>query len=309
MQQPTARFRYAQVTVAFAAFVIFAGAMVTSTGSGMAVPDWPKSFNSWMPPMEGGVFYEHGHRMVAGFLGLMVLGLAIWTWIEEKRFWVRAISWTALLAVLVQAGLGGLTVLLGTSNDWTHTHPVVSSMHASLAQALFALLVTYAVVTAPSWVSLSPRRMVQASLAGKASFLPLLVFTQIVVGAAMRQQHVGLIIPDFPLSYGQLIPSFYSGLVVLNFAHRVGAWLVFGLAVALGLSVLKDAEADPWVQRPARLLVAGVSLQFLLGASAVWTHLTVPALTIAHVVGASLVFTVSIVLALRLRRLATGAQA
>jgi cytochrome c oxidase assembly protein subunit 15 len=304
----SSRHRFAQFTVAFAAFVIFAGAMVTSTGSGMAVPDWPKSFGTWMPPMQGGVFYEHGHRMVAGTLGFLVLAQALWSWIEEPRPWVRAVSWSALFAVLAQAGLGGLTVLLGTAYGWSHTHPVVSAMHASLAQALFALLVTYAVISAPGWLSSAQRLAGGRGLAGTAAWLPVLVYVQIVLGAAMRQQHVGLIISDFPLSQGRLVPVFYNGFVALNFAHRTTGWLVLVSAIALGWKILRDPAVDPWVRHPAAVLVAAVCVQFLLGASAVWTHLTVPALTSAHVLGASVLFTASLVLALRLRRLATDAQ-
>lgn len=303
MAAALARHRYAQFTVAFAAFVIFAGAMVTSTGSGMAVPDWPQSFGTWTPKMEGGVFYEHGHRVVAGTLGLLIIGLALWSSVSEPRAWAKKLSWAAVGVVVLQALLGGLTVLLGTYYDWDHTHPVVSTAHASLAQALFALLVTYAVVSAPGWHSKAPRRGVSADLAGKAAWLPILVYAQIVVGAAMRHQHAGLIIYDFPLSYGHIIPPFYNGLVVLNFAHRLGGWLVFGGAWVLGLRLLRNAEMDPWVKRPALVLVVAVTAQFLLGASAVWTKLTVPALTSTHVLGGSVVFTSSLVVALRLRHL------
>lgn len=308
MAASLARHRYAQFTVAFAAFVIFAGAMVTSTGSGMAVPDWPQSFGTWTPKMEGGVFYEHGHRVVAGTLGLLIFGLAIWSWASEPRPWAKKLSWAAVGVVLLQALLGGLTVLLGTYYGWDHTHPVVSTAHASLAQALFALLVTVAVVSAPGWLSKAPRRGVSADLAGKAAWLPILVYAQIVVGAAMRHQHAGLIIYDFPLSYGHIIPPFYNGLVALNFAHRVGGWLVFGAAWFLGLKLLRNAEMDAWVKRPALILVLAVTAQFLLGASAVWTKLTVPALTSTHVLGGSLVFTTSLVVALRLRHLSQAQQ-
>jgi cytochrome c oxidase assembly protein subunit 15 len=292
-------YRYAQFTAAFAAFVIFAGAMVTSTGSGMAVPDWPQSFGTWMPKMQGGVFYEHGHRMVAGTLGLLVAGLALYSGLVEKRRWARWMAAAALLAVVLQAALGGLTVLLGTWYGWDHTHPAVSTLHASLAQALFALLVSIAVVSAPGW-RLEHQRSKRP--AGKAAWLPALVYAQILLGATLRHQHAGLIISDFPLSYGRLVPEFHNWLVALNFAHRTGGWIIFFGAWALGLAVLRDPLNGPWLRTPAKLLMAMVSLQFLLGASAVWTGLTVPALTSAHVLGGSLTFALSLVLALRLRR-------
>jgi cytochrome c oxidase assembly protein subunit 15 len=298
--------RYTQATIAFAAFVIFAGAMVTSTGSGMSVPDWPQSFGTWTPKMVGGVFYEHGHRVVAGALALLVLGLALWAAGVEKRLWARALTWGALVAVIAQALLGGLTVLLGTYNGWDHTHPVFTVLHATLAQALFAALVAYATVSAPGWGQ-AGRRPGSPARARQAEALVALAFVQIVLGAAMRHQHAGLIISDFPLSYGRVIPEFYNGLVALNFSHRVGGWLLAGLGSALAVAVWRDPAADAWVKAPAKVLLAAVLLQFLLGACVVWTHLTEPVLTSCHVVGGSVVFTSLVVLALRLRRLAGGA--
>src|SRR5713226_4576490 len=67
------------VLVAGATFVlIFAGGLVTSTGSALAVPDWPLSFGKFFPRMEGGVLYEHGHRMVAGAVAILTLVLMVW---------------------------------------------------------------------------------------------------------------------------------------------------------------------------------------------------------------------------------------
>jgi cytochrome c oxidase assembly protein subunit 15 len=296
--------RFSQFTVAFAAFVIYAGAMVTSTGNGMAVPDWPQSFGTWTPKMEGGVFYEHGHRVVAGALGMLVLALALWAGASESRRWARIITWTALVAVVVQAGLGGFTVLIATFRDWTHTHPGFSSVHASLAQALFALLVAYATVAAPGWWSGAPRLGAPRTLARQGSLLVLLIFVQIVLGAAMRHQQAGLIIYDFPLSYGRIIPPFHNGLVALNFSHRVGGWIIGIWGTWLAWRVVSDAGLDRWVRSPAKVLLGAISVQFLLGAGAVWTGLRLPLLTSAHVLGGSVVLTSAVVLAMRLHRVA-----
>ena len=43
------------------------------------MPDWPLSYGMLMPPMVGGVFYEHGHRMAATVVGFLTLVLAVWT--------------------------------------------------------------------------------------------------------------------------------------------------------------------------------------------------------------------------------------
>ena len=74
--------------------LIVAGAMVTSTGSGLAVPDWPTTYGQNMftyPPSKwvGGIFYEHGHRLIASGVGFMTIVLAIWLWVVERRRWLR----------------------------------------------------------------------------------------------------------------------------------------------------------------------------------------------------------------------------
>ena len=62
--------------LAAATFIlIFVGGLVTSTGSALAVPDWPLSFGKFFPRMEGGVLYEHGHRMAAGTVTILTLVL------------------------------------------------------------------------------------------------------------------------------------------------------------------------------------------------------------------------------------------
>src|SRR6187397_1684418 len=93
-------------------FLIFAGAMVTSTGSGLAVPDWPLSYGMLMPPMVGGIFYEHGHRMIAATVGFLTVIQAIWLQRREPKRFLRALGWWSVGAVIAQGLLGGLTVKL-----------------------------------------------------------------------------------------------------------------------------------------------------------------------------------------------------
>jgi len=75
---------FAVFTACSTLFLLFAGGMVTSTGSGLAVPDWPLSYGMFFPPMVGGVFYEHGHRMVATFVGFLTVILCAWLWLKER---------------------------------------------------------------------------------------------------------------------------------------------------------------------------------------------------------------------------------
>src|SRR5271156_701208 len=90
--------------------LLMAGALVTSNDAGLAVPDWPLSYGSLLPPMVGGIFYEHGHRMIATAVGLLTIVLAILLARSEPRRWGRSLGWTALGLVIAQGILGGLTV-------------------------------------------------------------------------------------------------------------------------------------------------------------------------------------------------------
>src|SRR4051812_368390 len=92
--------------------LLCAGALVTSTGSGLAVPDWPLSYGTLFPQMAGGVLYEHGHRLIAGLVAILTVVQFGWCVRTEPRRWVKKLSGFALAAVLLQAALGGLTVLL-----------------------------------------------------------------------------------------------------------------------------------------------------------------------------------------------------
>src|SRR2546426_11958500 len=71
--------RLAAATAATTFVLLFVGGLVTSTGSGLAVPDWPLSFDQVFPPLVGGVLFEHGHRLVAAMVGCLTLALALWT--------------------------------------------------------------------------------------------------------------------------------------------------------------------------------------------------------------------------------------
>src|SRR5712692_4042290 len=56
--------------------LIIAGGLVTSTQSGLSVPDWPNTYGHFMfayplNQMVGGIFYEHSHRMIATFVGFL----------------------------------------------------------------------------------------------------------------------------------------------------------------------------------------------------------------------------------------------
>src|SRR5256886_16390027 len=99
--------RLAAATATATFVLLFVGGLVTSTGSGLAVPDWPLSFGQVFPPMVGGVLFEHGHRLAATVAGCLTVVLALWTVVADAPATVRAPGLPALLPARLQGGLGG----------------------------------------------------------------------------------------------------------------------------------------------------------------------------------------------------------
>jgi cytochrome c oxidase assembly protein subunit 15 len=283
--------RFAVLTAAATFALLFVGGLVTSTGSGLAVPDWPLSYGQVFPPMVGGVLFEHGHRLIASGVGLLTLGLALWIVVREPRAGVRALGLLALFVVVLQGVLGGVTVL--------YRLPLaVSVSHACLAQIFFCLTVTLALVTGRSWQA-PARRTVAPPLPQLAAITTGLVFVQVLLGALVRHMGAGLAIPDFPLAFGRVLPPLVTSLITVHFAHRVGALVVTGAVAAVLVLVLRRDEAE--LRRPA-LLAGGLLLaQFTLGAFTIWSQRAVWPTTAHLAVGAALLAT-CLVIALRAGR-------
>lgn len=265
--------------------LIIAGGLVTSNDYGLAVPDWPKSYGMWMPPMVGGVLYEHGHRMIGAFVGFLTIILAAWIWFKEDRKWVRVLGAITLPIVITQGVLGGMTVkyLLPT---W------ISAFHATLAQSFFSLVVCLALFTSKGWRQYETRKD-----AGRVSNLPLYctgaIFVQLAIGAWMRHSKAALAIPTFPLAFGHVIPDFTSPDIAIHFAHRVNALIVFAIVFTNLLVVLRNYRATRLVT-PAITLFALVCVQLVLGAYTVLTATAVPVAT-AHVAVGALILATSVV--------------
>ncbi|MBZ5671032.1 MAG: COX15/CtaA family protein [Acidobacteriia bacterium] len=230
--------RYASF-VAFCTFLlIIAGALVTGNDAGLSVPDWPTSFGSFrMPRMVGGVKFEHGHRLIAGAVGMLTILLAIGLWRKDSRRWVRWVGFAAVMAVVAQAVLGGVTVLF-------HLPVAISAAHATLAQIFFCLAASLAFFTRADW------RWDEAKL--QDTFSPSLqhltvattgaILVQLVLGAVYRHAGFGIA------------------------PHVVGACVVTLLVAWVVARVLTLFAKQPALRRPALLLAGLLVVQIFLGA-------------------------------------------
>jgi cytochrome c oxidase assembly protein subunit 15 len=279
---------FAILVAAATFFLIIAGALVTSHDAGLATSDWPLSNGQFFPKMVGNLFWEHGHRLIATSVGILTIILCLYLWRSERRRWVRRLGVIALLGVIAQGFLGGLTVKL--------LLPLaVSSAHATLAQLFFCTTVSLAVFTSRSWFQAHPSIEEKGSLPLRFLCVASLVaiLTQLVLGATLR--HSATWSEDLP-----------TELVLTHVGGAVAVVLVLGTTVFL---IFKRHSGEQFLKRPAALALGLLVTQLGLGLAAYLARLASPydpqplkpmvAITVAHVACGALVFATTIVLTLR----------
>jgi cytochrome c oxidase assembly protein subunit 15 len=269
-----ALYRFTLLLSGFIFLLIIAGALVTSNDAGLAVPDWPTSFGSLykIPPMIGGIKYEHGHRMLAEFIGLLTIILAIWTQRSDRRPWMRKLGWLALVLVIVQGVLGGLTVRMFL--PW-----YISTAHAMVAQTFFSLIVLMAIFQGRRWIESEPAQLTPSSginLRQLSVLATLCVYMQLFLGGAFR--HGGM--------------HFYP--------HLIGAGIATIVLLFTALRTVTGYPTSPRLRAPAFAILGLLIIQLCLGFGAYMTRVvwgkdapqplpSMIATTVAHVaVGALL---------------------
>ena len=244
--------------------------------------------------MVAGVKYEHSHRMIAEFIGLLTIIFAVWTQMREPRPWMRKLGWWALFLVIFQGVLGGITVRMQL--PW-----YVSTFHAMVAQSFFALTVLAVFFTSSEWET-APRHNI-ADSDSSIRFLTILsiiaVYWQLFFGAAFR--HNGL---EFLPSGTRILP------------HIIGAGFASAIFILTGLKIMMRHRNVPELRRYAHSLLGLLFMQLCLGVAALLTRVfwgkdapqPLPSMvwsTVTHVtVGALLLANVFILAVLVDRRLA-----
>ena len=271
--------RFAVFTAACTFLLVIAGALVTSNDAGLSVPTWPFASGSIFPPMVGGIRWEWSHRLVAGFVSVLTIILALWAQRVESRRWVRNLAWGALGLIIAQAILGGITVLYDLP-------PWVSSAHATLAELFFVTVISLAVFTGPWWLGELPSLDDSGSphLGTLAAWTSALILLQVVLGAAFRHNAFGII------------------------PHVIGAVIVTAMVFWTVLAVSRRFGTVRDLRRAARYLEICLGVQLLLGGAAYWAVVAarnavqpVPlyvTITVAHVAVGALTFAASILLTL-----------
>ncbi len=307
------------VTLTIAVFpLIWVGGLVTTYDAGMAVPDWPGTYgwNMFAYPVSTWLFgpfdllVEHSHRLLGSLAGFLSIGLLIAAWRNDSRRWFVTWCGLVLVAVIVQGALGGARVVLDQRT--------IAMIHGCTGPLFFAMATATAVMSSRWWLA-QGSAMAGPGLGrlaiGTSTSLLVVSYLQLVMGAQLRHL-TGAVHPKLFMAYVH--------------THLTLAVLVLLLASIAALSLAWGRRASRDVRRPAFVVVGLVFVQIALGIctwivnyALPWSEMTetLASYTIlakgyweslivtAHMATGSLIISVSVVVALRVRRLRCPAVA
>ena len=247
------------------------GSVVHTTGSSLACPDWPLCYGQFFPTMKGGVLYEHGHRLIAAFVSILTVLLAVsirQKYPEDRRLFYWAVG--GIILVLTQALLGGLTVIYRLPD-------AISTAHLGTSMLFLAWTLAIQFRMHAGQNTLTALRIGPRVSRTKIAFAACAVYLQLIVGAVVR--HTGSSFAcgqDVLLCHGALIPS--TGPEWLHVSHRVLAFVVMALVIASTLKPLQWAKlhghgrARFFCIAAHALVLAQIGLGFLTVATSVNLH-------------------------------------
>ncbi|MEP7194516.1 MAG: COX15/CtaA family protein [Actinomycetota bacterium] len=255
--------------------IVVTGGLVRLTGSGLGCPTWPQCVpGSFTPiPRQAQGFHkliEFGNRSLTSVVGIaaVLVIVAVWRWAPARRG-LRRISVLPLVGVMLQAVLGGITVLTGL-------HPALVAAHF-LASMVLVSLSTYLLYRVsegdepPVALVRHEIRAVAWVTAGLGSVV--LLLGTIVTGSG-------------PHSGDASTPRFGFDPRTISWLHADAVMLFVGLTVAVLLSVQLTAE-DPRPRRAWHAIFGITLLQGLVGYTQYLTGLP-EVLVLVHMLGASL---------------------
>jgi len=298
--------RFSKITVSLTFFLIFVGALVKSHEVGLSVPDWPTTYGEQMfafplSKMVGGIFYEHGHRLIATIVGFFTLLQTFWLSVSNEKPWLKQLGYISLATVIIQGMLGGITVLFFLPT-------AVSIIHGILAQTFFILTIIIAYSLSNERTNRLDKENCPSPIYRSGLILSGMVYIQLIIGAIMRHTASGLAIPDFPTMGGLWVPDFSENTihnintilfdidqdmvsrnqVIIHFLHRFGAILISIAVIYLFYRIKSVLNIDKSIHRAIFLITVIVFVQFTLGVATILTERS-PYITSLHVVnGAAL---------------------
>ena len=266
--------------------LIVLGGVVRITGSGMGCGDhWPLCDGQWFPPLDLPTLIEIGHRWVAALVSLVVLGLAVISWLAPRAVpEIRRPATLAGVLLIVQVLLGAVTVKLELP-AW------VVIVHFANAMALLAVLLITGLRSSISEAGgeLALPAASRHSAHRWAAATAVLGFVVILFGAQVANFGTGLLCLGFPLCNGTVRPP-SNALAALPWVHRLLAFVFLGLVIALNLRLAVSADSPGRAfRRIARGLLALTIAQIAVAAAMV-LHLLPPSLRALHLLVGTLLW-------------------
>jgi cytochrome c oxidase assembly protein subunit 15 len=210
------------VALACATFpLVWVGGLVTTTDSGMAVPDWPTTYgyNLFLYPLSTwlagpwDIFVEHGHRLLGALVGMLTIALLVSLWRSKERVWLRWLGVAVLLLVVSQGVLGGMRVV--------YDQRALAMFHGTTGPVFFALTVALAVFTSRRWQGSEPSSQ-HSQIPLLAIVTCIVIYFQIVLGAVVRHVPVG----SEPTTFALAVRFHLVMAAVVSLHIAVLAWLV-----------------------------------------------------------------------------------
>jgi heme a synthase len=263
------------ITVGMTYLLMVWGNLVSSTGSGLACPDWPLCHGTIAPAISGPVILEWGHRLLAFVTGILIISSIFSVFRAPAHTNLRKSGKSLLVLLGLQVLLGGTTVLVGLS-------PVISTVHLLIAAIVFGGLIAVACVVTwkdPEVEKSSPklRRLAVAGLIG--------LIIQLCLGALVRHTHSGLACPNFPNCLTGFFPLPFGLETALAFLHRWWGVLMLGLFFHLAMTATRQTPA---LGRSARRIFSLSVAQVILGVGTVMSGLQVETRAIHAAIGYAL---------------------
>jgi heme A synthase len=275
--------RFAQLTAAATFILLVIGGTVNPTGSSLACPEPTLVCHGQLfPPMVGGVFYEHGHRLAAMTVGLLQIALTYFLFTRRKD--LKRLAFVLLGLVIAQGALGAITVKFKL--PW-----FVSTGHLLLGMSYFATLIYTAFRTrpAPTVVELQHHEKLREELGTARTWIGVAVgavFVQLLLGALVRHLGAAMVCLGMPTCTraGDWWPA--SGVQHLHMIHRGFGVVVAIVTTTAAVMVLRRARAWASVRTLALIAPVLVAGQIALGIFTVLSMRAVP-LAVGHFAGAA----------------------
>jgi cytochrome c oxidase assembly protein subunit 15 len=227
--------------------LIVVGGLVTSTESGLAVPDSVTTYGAIgvLFPLslmdEIRIYLEHSHRIFGTFAGIATIVLVVRMFGAPSRRLPRTMSVMLLLAVIAQGVMGALRV--------SEQSQALAALHGVLAQLVFALAISTGVVSSRRWETIS------AGNEGIDSAKSTRLFVLLTA--------IGLTIQ---LVFGSMTRHLDSGHALMS--HIGFSFIVVVLVIIAGAKCIRLGKTDDTLRHMRRYgaVVHGlVMLQFTLG--------------------------------------------